>query len=438
MKKRIASLLIAAATVVSSISIANVVNTNAATTTVNHALTATVTTSSNENASLSGANAIDGNLSTRWSSNFSDGQWIQLDFGKTVTIGAVNINWEDAYARKYTISWSNDGENWNTAVTRQVSKKSDTTDMFFNRPVRYIRVTAVTRATQYGVSIFEIQALGDVTVEDTTTQETTTVPATTQTQTTSYPRYPQGPVVDLAQGATATASSEESSLYAASKAVDGDMNTRWSSEFRNNEYLTIDIGEVCAVGSVVIYWEAAYAETYSISWSQDGINWTQATTMGVGKVYNAETSDMFYNRPCRYIRIKGDKRATQYGISIYEVKLLGIRYNSTPATTVAPTTVAPTTQQATTVSNVAPLEVIGAVVSSPRSNTIGVVWGQDNERINSGCKYNVYVNGVKKLDNVNCNYYELTNIASGTANVVIKSVLNNVESNGVSYNVNVQ
>ena len=39
------------------------------------------TASSAENATMAAANAVDGNTGTRWSSAFSDPQWIQVDLG---------------------------------------------------------------------------------------------------------------------------------------------------------------------------------------------------------------------------------------------------------------------------------------------------------------------------------------------------------------------
>ena len=107
-----------------------------------------------------------------------------------------------------------------------------------------------------------------------------------------------------------------------------------------------------------------------------------------------------------------------------------------PTTTKAPvtTTAEPTT---TVVSGKMPLEVIGMVASCPADNTVGVVWGQDEDRMNSGCKYNVYINGEKKLNEVVCAYYTIENISAGLATVKVTSVLNGIESPGVVQNINV-
>ncbi len=67
--------------------------------TTNLALNKTATASSLENASYPAADAVDGNLSTRWSSAFSDPQWLEVDLGSTQTICQVVLNWETAYAQ---------------------------------------------------------------------------------------------------------------------------------------------------------------------------------------------------------------------------------------------------------------------------------------------------------------------------------------------------
>src|SRR5437879_4417515 len=61
------------------------------------------TSSSAENGTFGPANAVDGNAGTRWSSAFSDPQWIQIDLGGNATVSQVVLNWETAYARAFQI-----------------------------------------------------------------------------------------------------------------------------------------------------------------------------------------------------------------------------------------------------------------------------------------------------------------------------------------------
>ncbi|HZR54663.1 MAG TPA: discoidin domain-containing protein, partial [Streptosporangiaceae bacterium] len=51
--------------------------------TTNVALNKTATASSLENASFPASAAVDGNTGTRWSSAFSDPQWLEVDLGST-------------------------------------------------------------------------------------------------------------------------------------------------------------------------------------------------------------------------------------------------------------------------------------------------------------------------------------------------------------------
>src|SRR5690349_8519959 len=82
--------------------------------TTNMALNRPVTCSSIENTGTACANAVDGNASTRWSSAFSDPQWIRVDLGSTQPISRVRLTWEAAYGRSYQIQTSNDATNWTT------------------------------------------------------------------------------------------------------------------------------------------------------------------------------------------------------------------------------------------------------------------------------------------------------------------------------------
>src|SRR4051812_24307307 len=57
--------------------------------------------------------AVDGNTGTRWSSAFSDPQWLQIDLGSSQQVCQVVLNWEAAYATSFQIQVS-DGGGWTT------------------------------------------------------------------------------------------------------------------------------------------------------------------------------------------------------------------------------------------------------------------------------------------------------------------------------------
>src|SRR5207248_1524487 len=80
--------------------------------TTNAALGKPTTASSTENASFPAANATDGNPGTRWSSAFSDPQWLEVDLGSSQGMCGVTLNWEAAYATAFQIQTSADNANW--------------------------------------------------------------------------------------------------------------------------------------------------------------------------------------------------------------------------------------------------------------------------------------------------------------------------------------
>jgi hypothetical protein len=121
----------------------------------NAALNRPATASSTENAASPASAAFDGNTGTRWSSAFSDPQWVQVDLGASLPICGVDLNWEAAYATAFKVQASNDGTTWSdlystTTGTGGVQKLNT------NGTGRYVRVYGTARATAYGYSLWEV------------------------------------------------------------------------------------------------------------------------------------------------------------------------------------------------------------------------------------------------------------------------------------------
>jgi hypothetical protein len=117
------------------------------------------TASSTESAAFPAANAVDGNTGTRWSSAFSDPQWLQVDLGATATISSVVLDWEAAYARNFTIRASANGSSWTTLNTTTNGTGGRQT-LAVNGSGRYVRIDTTVRATQWGVSLKEFEVYG--------------------------------------------------------------------------------------------------------------------------------------------------------------------------------------------------------------------------------------------------------------------------------------
>lgn len=69
-------------------------------------------TASTEESDHPAAHATDGDTGTRWSSQYEDQQWIQVDLGAAKRFDRVAIVWEPAYPKTYVIQVSDDGDTW--------------------------------------------------------------------------------------------------------------------------------------------------------------------------------------------------------------------------------------------------------------------------------------------------------------------------------------
>jgi uncharacterized protein len=119
-----------------------------------------VTTSSVEpGTSHVGANAVDGNTGTRWSSAFSDPQWISVDLGSVRHVTRVRLSWETAYGRAYRVETSTNNSSWQTAYTTTTGD-GGSDDIALAADARYVRITGTQRGTQWGYSLWELSVLG--------------------------------------------------------------------------------------------------------------------------------------------------------------------------------------------------------------------------------------------------------------------------------------
>ena len=133
---------------------------------------------------------------------------------------------------------------------------------------------------------------------------------------------------NLARGETATSSSDESSQYSASNAVDGNSTSRWSSQFSDPQWIYVDLGSVKDIDRVVLKWESAYATTYKISVSNDATNWSEVYPTASGNGGTDTIEGLGANG--RYVMMHGTARATQYGYSLYEFEIYGPEITGNP------------------------------------------------------------------------------------------------------------
>jgi hypothetical protein len=125
----------------------------------NLAVNKSATSSSIEGAGTPASAAVDGNTGTRWSSQFSDPQWLQVDLGSTQSICEVVLNWETAAGRAYQIQTSTDGSTW-TSIYSTTTGAGGTETLNVSGSGRYIRMYGTARTTGYGYSLWEFSVYG--------------------------------------------------------------------------------------------------------------------------------------------------------------------------------------------------------------------------------------------------------------------------------------
>jgi hypothetical protein len=241
-----------------------------------------VTVSSVQNGNL-GSSLTDGTTATRWESQTSDPQWIDVDLGQPRTVDRVVMKWETASAKAFQIQTSTDDSSWTTVYSTTAGPGGTETETFAPVTARYVRVYMTQRNTSYAYSMYDLQVFGD----------------------------------DLAASAPVTVSSTQNGNLGSSL-TDGTTATRWESQTSDPQTATVDLGSSTTVGRVVIDWEAASAKSFQVLLSTDGSTWNPvySTTAGPG----GTQAIAFAPTSARYIRLNMTQRNTGWAYSIYELE----------------------------------------------------------------------------------------------------------------------
>lgn len=263
------------------------------------------TASSIEGSSFAASRAIDRNFGTRWSSRFSDPQWITLDLGSPQPIRRVVLHWETAASDTYDVQVSPSGANgsWTTIYSTTTGHSGTQDIQSLNARGRYLRVYSTARTTQWGVSLWEIEVFKD---------------------NCECPAPQQGAL----QLTAATASSIENSSLAAAKAIDGNNGTRWSSQFSNPQWLKVELAQTSTITGAVLRWETAASADYDLQVSKTGADgsWTTIYTNSNGN--GGVDTITGLNGNGRFVRMYSRARTTQWGVSLWEMQVTGFVGNT--------------------------------------------------------------------------------------------------------------
>ncbi|MEU8295567.1 discoidin domain-containing protein [Streptomyces pseudogriseolus] len=105
------------------------------------------------------AKATDGRADTRWASDWSDPQWIQVDLGSVTPVRKLQLVWDPAYAKSYEVQVSDNGTAWRTVHSTTTGNGGiDTIDVAAT--ARHVRLHLTARGTGWGYSLHEFGIYG--------------------------------------------------------------------------------------------------------------------------------------------------------------------------------------------------------------------------------------------------------------------------------------
>ncbi|WP_108955942.1 discoidin domain-containing protein [Streptomyces fragilis] len=272
----------------------------------------TATASSTEGV-FSARSAVDGDAGTRWSSAFSDPQWIQIDLGTTARISRVALNWETAYGKAFRIEVSNDAARW-TVVHETATGTGGAQSLTVAGTGRYVRMYGIQRGTAYGYSLWEFQVFGAFGSGD--------------------PGGDADKLLSYGRTGAASSSQTDSNCWECSpaRAFDRDPASRWATSpgtgWTDPGWISVDLGATAQINKVVLQWDPAYAKSFQIQVSPNGTDWTPiySTTAGTGF-----KQTLLVSGSGRHVRMYGTERATPYGYSLWEFQVYGAGGDPVPA-----------------------------------------------------------------------------------------------------------
>ena len=104
-------------------------------------------------------------------------------------------------------------------------------------------------------------------------------------------------------------------------AIDGQTGTRWESAHQADpQWIEVNLKEPRTIREITIDWETAAAQEYDVQVSADGSEWITVASVSDGKPDEDRTLD-FDPVTAQQIKIIGKKRATDWGYSIWEIRV---------------------------------------------------------------------------------------------------------------------
>jgi chitinase len=280
-------------------------------------------------------NAVDNNLSTRWSGN-GDGAWIQFDIGSNRSLSAISVAVYQGNTRqnRFDIDVSTDGTTWTRMIANRLSSGTTNAEEIYalgGPTARYVRYIGhgSTAGSWNSLTEVSITAMANGTPTPTPTVSATATPTPAVTATpTAIPAYS-----NITPGASgASASTNDGNVPA--NAVDQNLATRWSAN-GDGQWLRLDLGSTRTIGYVRVahYSGNTRAGKFDLQTSSDGTSWTtRFTGQSSGTSTALQTFD-FTDQSARYVRYLGHGNTVNAWNSVTEIEVWGSACTTCPTPT---------------------------------------------------------------------------------------------------------
>lgn len=275
--------------------------------------------------------AFDGDMTSRWQAKKDDSkEWLYVDLGAPANISMIEINWEAASARQYTIDVSDDEETWNTVYKSPVNTKGvrkdviDLTEADNASNCRYVRISCLARNTTYGCSVYEMKLYGEG----------------------GLAVRPETKGNNIAKGKQVIASGIDESGWNLTdgvikpdamenmkpeNVVDGRDSSNWYVNQPTKQWIMVDLGKKYNIGKIALNWGKDSARFYDIQIYQgDGQPEFEHYYRSENK--QDQENDAYYNYRWRYVGDDSDWKPVYRNLEGYigteniPIYLEGIQY----------------------------------------------------------------------------------------------------------------
>jgi hypothetical protein len=263
-----------------------------------------IATASPTSSSEPPSRAIDGNPATRWSTGApqANGQWFQVDMRTAQSFTQLVLDTTASsgdYPRGYQVLVSSDGAAWSAPVATGTGTGAIVTINFPYQSARYVRVVQTSSNNGHWWSIHELNVFG------------------------------VGPVLMSRTGWKASASATCLPDVAAN-ALDGNVNTRWSTGLTqaSGQWFQIDMLQPRSFSQLTLDSGSSssdYPRGYKVQTSNDGTSWSSPVATGSGAA--PQLTITFPAQTARFVRITLTTGSSNWWsiheINVWEPPILG-------------------------------------------------------------------------------------------------------------------